>query len=136
LVKALLEAQLAEQARVQPLVGAWSWETALRRSLRRYPFNTDAVAEWRGAIEEVLSTPKTVPMPFFVAVAGTNKMHGALITFDEFADWMGVAGKQIRKREARRWLKRNNPKSGSYPAAVSWADSSQGGSGRVILATT
>jgi hypothetical protein len=108
LVKALLEAQLAEQARVQPLVGAWSWETALRRSLRRYPFNTDAVAEWRGAIEEVLSTPKTVPMPFFVAVAGTNKMHGALITFDEFADWMGVAGKQIRKREARRWLKRNN----------------------------
>jgi allophanate hydrolase len=30
----------------------------------------------------------------------------------------------------------NNPKSGSYPAAVSWADGSQGGSGRVILATT
>jgi hypothetical protein len=29
-----------------------------------------------------------------------------------------------------------NPKSGSYPAAVSWADGSQGGSGRVILATT
>jgi putative transposase len=28
------------------------------------------------------------------------------------------------------------PKSGSYPAAVSWADGSQGGSGRVILATT
>lgn len=30
----------------------------------------------------------------------------------------------------------NEPKSGSYPAAVSWADGSQGGSGRVILATT
>ena len=28
------------------------------------------------------------------------------------------------------------PKSGSYPAAVSWADGSQGGRGRVILATT
>jgi hypothetical protein len=30
----------------------------------------------------------------------------------------------------------SEPKSGSYPAAVSWADGSQGGSGRVILATT
>jgi heat shock protein HtpX len=30
----------------------------------------------------------------------------------------------------------DEPKSGSYPAAVSWADGSQGGSGRVILATT
>jgi hypothetical protein len=30
----------------------------------------------------------------------------------------------------------SDPKSGSYPAAVSWADGSQGGSGRVILATT
>jgi hypothetical protein len=30
----------------------------------------------------------------------------------------------------------DDPKSGSYPAAVSWADGSQGGSGRVILATT
>ena len=29
-----------------------------------------------------------------------------------------------------------DPKSGSYPAAVSWAGGSQGGSGRVILATT
>jgi hypothetical protein len=33
-------------------------------------------------------------------------------------------------------LKADKPKSGSYPAAVSWADGSQGGSGRVILATT
>jgi hypothetical protein len=33
-------------------------------------------------------------------------------------------------------IRRNEPKSGSYPAAVSWADGSQGGSGRVILATT
>ena len=30
----------------------------------------------------------------------------------------------------------NYPKSGSYPAAVSRSDGSQGGSGRVILATT
>lgn len=30
----------------------------------------------------------------------------------------------------------DKPKSGSYPAAVSWADGSQGGSGRVILAIT
>ena len=31
---------------------------------------------------------------------------------------------------------RNEPKSGSYPAAVSRAEGSHGGSGRVILATT
>ena len=43
---------------------------------------------------------------------------------------------RIHIRSAYRSPSVNHPKSGSYPAAVSWADGSQGGSGRVILATT
>jgi hypothetical protein len=42
----------------------------------------------------------------------------------------------MRSPDRLDWAPTVEPKSGSYPAAVSWADGSQGGSGRVILATT
>ena len=51
-----------------------------------------------------------------------------MVALCEFSD-----GDQDQRKQQR---DRNQPKSGSYPAAVSWADGSQGGSGRVILATT
>lgn len=59
------------------------------------------------------------------ALKHAQLMDGKLLLVTNVAD---LAPKDV--------VRRYKPKSGSYPAAVSWADGSQGGSGRVILATT
>jgi hypothetical protein len=42
----------------------------------------------------------------------------------------------LRAHDLARCESSIQPKSGSYPAAMSWSGGSQGGSGRVIFATT
>jgi hypothetical protein len=107
-IRSLVETQLENQAQVQPLVGAWSWETRIRRSLRRYPFNDIEFGDWRGAVENALSAPRLGSVEIRSTVAGPDGTPSDLITSDELADWMGIATKQIRTKEAQRWLQRNN----------------------------
>jgi hypothetical protein len=81
------------------------------------------IANWPKSIEIALAHAQQGKVAFKNLAVGNPRAHGELpINQRVDVDALEVFA--------------NKPKSGSYPAAVSWADGSQGGSGRVILATT
>lgn len=106
-IRPLVESQLLQQVVDQPHIGSWPWEMAIRRSLKRYPFNGVEFVDWRAAIQDALSKRTTATAQLESWMAGSEATTCDLITFDELADWIGVSRKQIRTRECHRWLRRN-----------------------------